>query len=232
MRFEKAVPDIKVVHRIIGILLFLFFLGNLPVASGAPLLPFSETEDLLVLDSGSGHVLRISAVGVVEVEINRSEILALTGGVDVLFENKGIAIDAAGALYVTVFTSSSPGGFFGGDTSILKKTPDGVLSILTSQAGLSAATGNSNADAEGITFGNDGSLYALDDSSNALLRVDSRNGKVSVFVDSAAFDAVAGLTTVAIKGGIAAGPGGILYVQSIGARPQCWRSVLRGRLPS
>ena len=217
MRFEKAVPDIKVVHRIIEILLFLFLLGNLPVASGAPLLPFSETEDLLVLDSGSGHVLRISAVGVVEVEINRSEILALTGGVFVLYQNKGIAIDAAGALYVTVFTSSSPGGLFGGDTSILKKTPDGVLSILTSQAGLSAATGNSTADAEGITFGSDGSLYALDDSSNALLRVDSRNGKVSVFVDSAAFDAVAGLTTVAIKGGIAAGPGGILYVQSIGA---------------
>jgi len=35
-------------------------------------------------------------------------------------------------------------------------------------------------------------------------------------VDSAAFDSVAGLTTVAIKGGIVAGPGGILYVQSSG----------------
>ena len=35
-------------------------------------------------------------------------------------------------------------------------------------------------------------------------------------MDSAAFDSVAGLTTVAIKGGIVAGPGGILYVQSSG----------------
>ena len=103
-----------------------------------------------------------------------------------------------------------------GDTRILKKTPDGVLSILTSQADLSAATGNSNADAEGITFGSDGFLYTIDDSSNALPRVDSHTGKVNVFVDSAAFDSVAGLTTVAIKGGIVAGPGGILYVQSSG----------------
>jgi len=217
MRSEKSVLAIKMIHLVIGILLFLFLLGNPPVVSGAPLLPFPETEDLLVLDSGSGHVLRISPAGFVGVEINRSEILALTGGVEVLFENKGIGIDVAGALYVTVFTSSSPGGFFGGDTSILKKTPDGVLSILTSQADLSAATGNSDADAEGITFGSDGFLYALDDSSNALLRVDSRTGKVNVFVDSAAFESVAGLTTVAIKGGIAAGPGGILYVQSNGA---------------
>ena len=216
MGSEKAVHSIKMIHLFVGILLFLFLLVNPPVVPGAPLLPLPETEDLLVMDSGSGHVLRISPAGLVGVEINRSEILALTGGVFVLYQNKGIAIDAAGALYVSVFTGS-PGGFFGGDTSILKKTPAGVLSILTSQAGLSAATGNSNADAEGITFGSDGSLYALDDSSNAILRVDSRNGKVSVFVDSAAFDAVAGVTTVAIKGGIAAGPGGMLYVQSIGA---------------
>ena len=141
--------------------------------------------------------------------------MALTGGTKVLYDSKGIAIDAAGALYFTAFTSFS-GGFFGGETSILKKTPDGLLSILTSQADLSAATGNSDADAEGIIFGSDGFLYTIDDSSNALLRVDSRTGKVNVFVDSAAFESVAGLTTVAVKGGIAAGPGGILYVQSNG----------------
>jgi len=216
MQSEKAVNSIKMIQLFVGILLFLFLLGNPSVASGAPLLPFPETEDLLVMDSGSGHVLRISPAGFVGVEINRSEILALTGGFEVLYENKGIAIDAAGALYVAVFTSSSPGGFFGGDTSILKKTPEGVLSILTSQTDLSAATGNSDAEAEGITFGSDGFLYAIDDSSNALLRVDSLTGKVSVFVDSAAFQSLAGLTTVAIKGGIAAGPGGILYVQSNG----------------
>ena len=201
---------------VIGILVFLFLLGNLPVVSGAPLLPLPATQDLFVLDSGSGHVLFIPPDGSVGVAINRSEILALTGGVEVLYENKGIAFDAAGALYFSAFTSSSPGGFFGGDTSILKKTPAGVLSVLTSQADLSAATGNSDADAEGITFGSDGFLYAIDDSSNALLRVDSLTGKVDVFVDSAAFESLAGLTTVAIKGGIAAGPGGILYVQSNG----------------
>ncbi len=216
MGSEKAVHSIKMIHLFVGMLFFLFLLGNPPVASGAPLLPFPETQDLFVLDSGSGHVLRISPAGFVEVEINRSEILALTGGFEVLYENKGIAMDAAGAIYVSVFTSSSPFGFFGGDTRILKKTPEGILSILTSQTDLSAATGNSNADAEGITFGSDGFLYALDDSSNALLRVDSHTGKVNVFVDSAAFDSVAGLTTVAIKGGIVAGPGGILYVQSSG----------------
>ena len=203
------------IHFFVGILLFLLVLGNPPVASGAPLLPLPETEDLLVLDSGSEHVLRVSPAGLVGIEIDRSEILALTGGIKVLYDSKGIAIDAAGALYFTAFTSFS-GGFFGGETSILKKTPDGVLSILTSQADLSAATGNSSADAEGITFGSDGLLYAIDDSSNALLRVDSRTGKVNVFVDSAAFESVAGLTTVAIKGGIAAGPGGILYVQTNG----------------
>ncbi len=80
MRSEKAVHSIKMIHRFVGILLFLFLLGNPPVASGASLLPFPETEDLLVMDSGSGHVLRISAAGFVGVEINRSEILALTGG--------------------------------------------------------------------------------------------------------------------------------------------------------
>ena len=215
MGSEKAVHSIKMIHLFVGMLFFLFLLGNPLFVSGAPLLPLPETEDLLVMDSGSGHLLRISPAGLVGVEINESEILALTGGSDVLYENKGIAIDAAGAIYVSVFTGS-PGGFFGGDTHILKKTPDGVLSILTSQADLSAATGNSDADAEGITFGSDGFLYTIDDSSNALLRVDSHTGKVNVFVDSAAFDSVAGLTTVAIKGGIVAGPGGILYVQSSG----------------
>ena len=215
MGSEKAGHSIKMIHLFVGMLVFLFLLGNPPVVSGAPLLQFPETEDLLVMDSGSGHLLRISPAGLVGVEINQSEILALTGGVDVLYENTGIAIDAAGAIYFTAFTGSQ-GGFFGGDNSILKKTPDGVLSILTSQADLSAATGNSNADAEGITFGSDGFLYAIDDSSNALLRVDSITGKVSVFVDSAAFESLAGLTTVSIKGGIAAGPGGILYVQSNG----------------
>jgi len=203
------------IHLFVGILLFLFFLGNPPVASGAPLLPFSATQDLFALDSGSGHVLFMPPDGSVGVAINRSEILALTGGVEVLYDNKGIAFDAAGALYFTAFTGS-PGGFFGGDTSILKKTPEGVLSILTSQTDLSAATGNSDADAEGIAFGSDGFLYAIDDSSNALLRVDPLTGKVSVFVDSAAFESLAGLTTVAIKGGITAGPGGILFVQSNG----------------
>ena len=204
------------VHRIVGILFFLFLLGHPPLVSGAPILPLPATQDLLVLDSGSGHVLRIAPAGAgVGVAINRSEILALTGGSAVLYDNKGIAFDAAGALYFTAFTGS-PGGFFGGDTSILKKTPAGVLSILTSQADLSAATGNSDADAEGITFGSDGFLYTVDDSSNALLRVDSLTGKVDVFVDSAALESVPGLTTVALKGGIAAGPGGILYVQSNG----------------
>ena len=215
MGSEKAVHSIRMIHPFVGILLFLFLLVNPPVVSGAPLLPLPETEDLLVMDSGSNHLLRISPAGLVGVEINRSEILALTGGFAVLYENKGIAIDAAGALYFTAFTGS-PGGFFGGDTSIFKKTPEGVLSILTSQTDLSAATGNSDADAEGIAFGSDGFLYAIDDSSNALLRVDSITGKVSVFVDSAAFESLAGLTTVSIKGGIAAGPGGILYVQSNG----------------
>jgi len=215
MGSEKAVHSIKMIHLFVGMLFFLFLLGNPLLVSGAPLLPFPETEDLLVLDSGSGHLLRISPAGLVGVEINRSEILALTGGVRVLYDNKGIAIDAAGALYFTAFSSFS-GGFFGGETSILKKTPSGVLSVLTSQADLSAATGNSNADAEGITLGSDGFLYTIDDSSNALLRVDSHTGKVNVFVDSAAFDSVAGLTTVALKGGIVAGPGGILYVQSSG----------------
>ena len=215
MRLEKAVLSIKMIHLVIGILVFLFLPGNLPVVSGAPLLPLPATQDLFVLDSGSGHVLFIPPDGSVGVAINRSEILTLTGGVEVLYENKGIAFDAAGALYFTAFTGS-PGGFFGGDTSILKKTPAGVLSVLTSQADLSAASGNSDAAAEGITFGSDGFLYAVDDSSNALLRVDSLTGKVDVFVDSAAFESLAGLTTVAIKGGIAAGPGGILYVQSNG----------------
>ncbi len=215
MRSEEAVLNIKMIHLVIGMLLFLFLLGNSPAASGAPLLPLPATQDLFVLDSGSGHVLFIPPDGSVGVAINRSEILALTGGTAVLYENKGLAFDAAGAFYFTAFTGS-PGGFFGGDTSILKKTPEGVLSLLTSQADLSAATGNSDADAEGLTFGSDGFLYTIDDSSNALLRVDSRTGKVSVFVASAAFESLAGLTTVAIKGGIAAGPGGILYVQSNG----------------
>ena len=212
-------------------LLFLFLVGDPHVASASPLLPFPETEDLLVLDSGSGHLLRVSPAGSVGIEINRSEILALTGGIEVIYENRGIAFDAAGALYFTVFTSSSPGGFFGGDASILKKTPAGVLSILTSQADLSAATGNSNADAEGITFGSDGFLYTIDDSSNALLRVDSRTGKVNVFVDSVAFESVAGLTTVALKGGITAGLGGILYIQSNGT-PTAVLAISSGGAPS
>ena len=84
MLSEKAVLSIERIHLVIGILLLLFLLGNPPVASGAPLLPFPATQDLFVLDSGSGHVLFIPPDGSVGVAINRSEIRALTGGVEVL----------------------------------------------------------------------------------------------------------------------------------------------------
>jgi hypothetical protein len=52
MGSEKAVHSIKMIHLFVGMLFFLFLLGNPLFVSGAPLLPFPETEDLLVLDSG------------------------------------------------------------------------------------------------------------------------------------------------------------------------------------
>jgi streptogramin lyase len=186
------------------ILVVALLTGVLSMAATPPLVPFDCTGDLFVLEHGCACILRITPAGVVSVEITKAEILAATGQGNAGFFENGIAFDAAGAMYFTEWLSES----------ILKRTPGGALTVLTTQAAIMAATGDGSADINGIAFGDDGFLYVNDDTSNNVLRVNPATGAVSVYVTKAQLEALVGHTNEDLEQGIVGAEGGVVYTAS------------------
>jgi len=186
------------------VFLGLLFLPNKTLAATPPLLPFDNTGNLYVLDDGSDNILCITSDGVVTIEVTAAEIMAVTGETSVSFINRGIAFDAAGAMY---FTESS-------SDCILKRALDGTLSVLTSEADIMAVTGETSADPEGIAFGSDGFLYVNDEYSDSVLRVNPTTGAVSVYVNKATLRALVGNMEVDMECAIVGAEGGIVYAAS------------------
>ena len=181
-------------------LCFLLLMGQ---AAATPLLPFSATGDLFVLDSGSESVLRIAPDGSVSVAVTEAEILAVTSETSVSFYDKGIAFDGVvgGAMYFTEDISKS-----------ILKLSGGTVSVLTSAGAIKTLTGESSADPDGLAFSDTGWLFVADDAgSDSILKVDPISGAVSVHTSNAEFVALSGITSADIETGIAAGPGGVIY---------------------
>ena len=105
-------------------------------ADDPPFLPFNNTGDLFVLDSGCDCIVRITPEAEVSVHLTLQQIRSVTGQFVVRFKDVGIAFDAEGALY---FLENQSG-------AILKQSTDGTLKILTTDQQLQATQGVSEVD--------------------------------------------------------------------------------------
>lgn len=180
------------------------------VDSTDPLNRFDDalnSGDLYLLESTGSNVVRIDPAGQARIAISRNEILAATGFFSVSYVNRGIAVDAANNAYY--FTE-------GTNDVVLKRSGDGMLSILASRAALLSATGNSSVDPVGIALGGDGFVYVNDSITDSVLRIDPDTGSVSVYVSAVALTALPEITAPSLFGGIVGDDQGNLYVASNG----------------
>lgn len=211
---------VRVLSALVLVLILTLLGGTLSMAATPPLLPFDGTGDLFVLDSGSDNILRITPGGVVTIEVTKAEIMAATGEGGADLYDDGIAVDAAGALYFTESWSDS----------ILKKAPGGAVTVLTTEAAIMAATGLGSADPDGLAFGSDGFLYVCDANPDSVLKVNPTTGAVTVYVTKAALEALAVITSVALRSGIVGDEAGNIYVASDGI-PDAIFAIAPGGIP-
>ncbi len=175
----------------------------------ADLIPFQETRSLFVLDEGTGQVLKIDQNGFSSVVVTKDEILTTTGGGDVDFFDVGIVFDKKGNMY---FSEGDSG-------SILKRNKDtGALSALVTQETINTAVGRTVSDVEGLAFNSEGFLFANEDDTHDILKIDPVTGLTTVH--STAEDRLALLgpdpSLDADSGIIGVGNNGDIYIASGG----------------
>ena len=197
--------------------------------ASALLLPPAQTGDLFVLEEGSDDVIRITSAGQITVVITEEEIEAFTGAYDADFDDCGIAFDDSGNLFFSVELEQTEGD--NEESAILRGSRGAGLSMVVSVADIKAATGAAWADPEGIAFGSDGFLYANDDASDSVLRVDTVSNTVSVYVGKAQLEALPGITDVDLESSIVGGPSGMIYTASDGT-PDAIFAITPGGVPS
>lgn len=168
-------------------------------------LPFSNTQDLYVIDSKSG-ILRITPNKNISVFLSIGQIESVIGTGNSGLSDNGIAFDATGNMY------------FADNDSILKYTKsNSSLSVLATEASIEAAqgfaVGSGSTDVDAISVGSNGSLFVTDDKSNAVLKINSNSGAVSVHTSQADFLAQTGLTAN-LDQGIVTGANGSVFVSS------------------
>ncbi len=210
--------------------LFMFCLicsADKAISATPPLVPFNNTGDLFVLDHGSDSILRITPAGDITIEVTTAEITAVTGELNVYFNDSGIAFDAAGAMYFAESESNS----------IMKKATDGTLAVLTSENDMITVTGEIEADPEGIAFGSDGFLYVNEHESNSVLRINPSTGAVTVLVDRDTLILLLptppppDTARVAMQSSIVGAEGGMIYSASDGI-PDAIFAITSGGVPS
>jgi DNA-binding beta-propeller fold protein YncE len=195
----------------------------------ALLLPPAQTGDLFVLEEDSDDVIRITPSGQITVVITEEEIEAFTGAYDADFDDCGIAFDDSGKLFFSVELEQTEGD--DEESAILRWSPGAGLSMVVSAADIKAATGALSTDIKGIAFGSDGFLYANDDTSDSVLRVDTTSNTVSVYVSKAQLNVLPGITSVDLEQSIVGGPGGMVYTASDGT-PDAIFTIAPGGVPS
>jgi len=171
--------------------------------------PFEQTGDLYALDDEAPAILRIDAQGRVSVAVTAAEIIAVTGEALVGFGDCAIAFDVAGAMYFTEAESDS----------VLRRSPQGELTVLLSRERILELTDDAGGDPEGLTFGADGMLYVLDDDAGMILRVDPASGEASVFITEDQLEEQARIGDVEIGGYLVGGRGGEIFFGNQGDLP-------------
>ncbi len=172
------------------------------------LVPFDDTGCLYVLDSASGHVLRINPAGTVFIGLDAADIEAETGSFP-NYSDSGIAFGPNGQSYFSDQSSNS-----------ILNSPDGSsVTTLVTSGDIAAATGEADGDPEGLAFSETRLLHVNDDTSNSQLSVDVRDGSVFVHAAEADLEAASG-DSVDADGMIVGNRGGITYLGSSGGAEQ------------
>ncbi|MCB1875956.1 MAG: carboxypeptidase regulatory-like domain-containing protein [Chromatiales bacterium] len=163
-----------------------------------------QRGDLVLMESASDDIIRIdTATGIAEILTFGSEIQAVTG-FNPSFFDRGAAVDSAHNIY---FNDGSSG-------SVLRRSPDGTIAILATNAEIGVATGFGSATLEAMALGPNGLLYINDRTSQGVVTVDSVTGGVGVLASQADFLAVVGVSSIDLDGGIAVRPDGTVLTVS------------------
>ncbi|MCH2170290.1 hypothetical protein MK489_05880 [Myxococcota bacterium] len=200
-------------------------------AAPAPLLPPDDTGDLYVLENDCECVLAIDKSGNVSVLVSRDDLITLFGLDPQLASlssgEHGIATSESGAIYFGA-------GYEDPVTddrldSIVERSSDGTLSILTSSADILALTGGNETELNGLAFGIDGRLYTAESKSDSVLSIDPVTGTCSTLVDEASLKALIPESSIDLEPGIATDEN-YVYISSDGT-PEILYRVSYGGVP-
>ena len=165
---------------------------------------------MYVMDATSDSILGLSYGGrISEVAVSKAEIMDATGQTDVNLQNRGITVDDDGNIFFTEAQS---------DSILMKPADGGDIQVIASENDIRGLTGKNDADPKAITIGSDGNIYATDDKSVSLLKIDTATGEVTVFVDEDTFEDLPGIGKVELKDGLVADGNGMIYVASTGGK--------------
>jgi len=170
-------------------------------------IPVPNSGDLWFQDDASGTIMSVTPGGEVTVAIDRDQITSVTGTSTAGFNNTGLVFDASGNLYFTEDDSDT----------ILKRSYDGTLTVLVTEAEIAAVAGYSYPDPEDVALGSDNMLYVVENETSSILRYDPVTGDLSLFVEAQSFIDLDGITSVNLHGGLVANDDGTFYVVSYGS---------------
>ncbi|VAV95396.1 hypothetical protein MNBD_ALPHA02-2199 [hydrothermal vent metagenome] len=189
----------KINHKIITMTAIL---GSLLINNSAWAVPVER--DLYVTDSEYGNIFVVDPSKSVSILVSEAQIMAATGATEARFTDNGLYYDqATDNLY---FTDSE-------SDSVLVRNSSGVVSVVSTAAQITAATGG-DSNPEHITMVN-GDLFVTDARADSLLKIDIGTGNVAVWTPEADFVGVTGITSVDMHSGIAVSADGTtIYVAS------------------
>ena len=172
-------------------------------------------NDLIILDNGSDHVLRVRNPTRPTILVHSSTIsgtlLAQEGyNTDLNFNNNGL-ITSGDIIY---FSIDGTDGANDKSTVLKYDLTTSVLSVVIANATILAATGNSDAILDDICLAPDGFIYGVESVTDNVLKMNPSTGTVSIFTAKAAFTGLAGITSVELSAGPIADAAGRLYVAS------------------
>lgn len=164
------------------------------------------TDEVWVMDYASGHILRLSPLGGVEIGVPRAAIQAVNGGYSPNLFDRGMAFDRQGNLY---FSEANSG-------ALLVREMSGVVRMLASNSAIRTVTGAGYTDLQAVAVGADGQVYVNDRASQSVLRVDPLTGAVGQWVTRNALRLALQVNDVDLDGGLVAGADGTIYTVSDG----------------
>ena len=147
-------------------------------------------------------ILKVAPDGTLSEFASFEDITDLTGEPDCDFDDVGMTIADNGDVYFSEDESDT----------IIKATPDGVLSTFVTEAQILAVTGAGIVDLDhAMEIGPDGDLYFIDEFSNTLLKATIPGSVVSLVLSEAEIQAVTNTENVDIDAGMAFDCDGHLY---------------------